>query len=103
MKKDFLILVGIGAGIYFLSKKTQAVNGIEKHLDNKSHNVKINIGATPKQFSKFLKAQKKQIEVSKKISEKFINWEFPVPPVNTIYWNFNDWSNWILKYGKEKK
>ena len=103
MKKDFLILAGIGAGIYFLSRKTQAVNGIEKHLDNKSHNVKINIGATPKQFSKFLKAQKKQIEVSKKISEKFINWEFPVPPVNTLYWNFNDWSNWILKYGKEKK
>lgn len=182
MKKDFLILAGISAGIYFLSRKTQSVSGINeridlfenyekippkilkilnkyenafmdgdyklltealnlvrkngytfefyldgqayglrpinvplkklkgyedigynKHIDNKSHNIKINIGATPKQFSKFLKAQKKQIEVSKKISEKFINWEFPVPPVNTIYWNFNDWSNWILKYGKEKK
>jgi hypothetical protein len=165
MKKDFLILAGIGASIYFLSRKTQSVSGINEKIDlfenyekippkilkilNKYENAFIdgdyklltealnlvrkngytfefyldgqayglrpinvplkklkgyeNIGATPKQFSKFLKAQKKQIEVSKKISEKFINWEFPVPPVNTIYWNFNDWSYWIKKYGKEKK
>jgi hypothetical protein len=33
MKKDFLILAGIGAGIYFLSRKTQSVSGINERID----------------------------------------------------------------------
>lgn len=162
MKKDILILIGIGAGIYFLNKNNsvngingiiqkgsiilhkkvygtdpelwdkkaivldfgskyhggyliefldskrraivfrkdiETIEGIEKHLDQKSHNVNIKIGSTQKQFVKMMKAQKKQIEIAKKINEKFTNWSYPIPPVNTLFWSFNDWSNWINKYG----
>lgn len=178
MKKDILILLGISAGIYFLSKQksvtgingtrvdlfedyenippkikkildnyedafingdykqlTEALNlvrkngytfefyldgqayglrpknvalknlkgyediGYNNHLDQKSHNVNIKIGSTQKQFVKMMKAQKKQIEIAKKINEKFTNWSYPIPPVNTLFWSFNDWSNWINKNG----
>ena len=60
--------------------------------------------AAKKKIGKFdpNKDLKKSIQINKIIDKKFINWEFPVPPVYTGNWSVAAWSTWIKKYGRKK-
>jgi hypothetical protein len=62
-----------------------------------------NLGYNQKQYLKELKAQAKQKSINERLRKKFGNYEIPIPPGSTLYWTFNDWSNWINKYGTKIK
>lgn len=71
MKKDILILAGIGAGLYFLSRKKETkVEGIsDKHIDQNSHNITINDKV------KFERKLNEIIQLMDIIQDKIINRE----------------------------
>lgn len=81
MKKEYIILAGIGAVIYFLNKKQQTkVQGInEKHLDNKSHNVNIKIGSTRIDlFEDYTKIPKNILKILNKYENGFIDGDYTI-------------------------
>jgi hypothetical protein len=63
------------------------------------------VGAVKKDSSASFYKQQKEFEKQKKVNDainkKFVDWEYPVPPVYTGNWTIKDWSNYITKNGNK--